>query len=286
MRSLLAFVLTTLLVVSCSQIPTTTTATNQIQPKHTLDNDYGNPNLKAGNPSKATADIANADNYLMLKPQYVLSYSKSRNIANWASWTLNRDWMGDAKRQNNFRPDGTLPKGWYKVTTRDYTGSGFDRGHLVNSEDRGQSVETNSSTFLMSNIIPQAPDNNQGVWVQLEEFSRDLAREGKELYIIAGGHGTGGEGKNGEALLLKGKISVPATLWKVLLVLDDPSQGLAGVNANTRTIAVIMPNKQGRDGKWTDFCATVEDVQKLTGYDFFSNVPPEIQKQIESKKGC
>jgi endonuclease G len=85
---------------------------------------------------------------------------------------------------------------------------------------------------------------------------------------------------------LKGKIAVPATMWKVILVLDDPSKGLAGVTASTRTIAVVMPNKQGRDGKWQDFCTTVDDVQKLTGYDFFSNVPPDIQKQIESKKGC
>ena len=223
---------------------------------------------------------------MLIKPQYVLGYSKSRNIANWAAWTLNKSWLGDAKRQNDFRPDPTLPKGWYQVVSKDYTGSGFDRGHLVNSEDRGRAVEDNSATFLMVNILPQAPDNNQGVWVQLEEFSRDLARQGKELYIIAGGHGTGGEGKNGKASQLKGKISVPQTMWKVILVLDDPAKGLAGVTANTRTIAVIMPNKQGRGGKWTDFCATVDDVQKLTGYDFFSNVPPDIQKQIESKKGC
>jgi endonuclease G len=85
---------------------------------------------------------------------------------------------------------------------------------------------------------------------------------------------------------MKGKVTVPSSLWKVILVLDDPAKGLAGVNANTRTIAVIMSNKQGRGGKWTDFCATVGDVEKLTGYDFFSNVPPDIQKQIESKKGC
>ena len=164
MRSLLAFFLTILLVVSCSQTPTTTATTpTPKQPTHTLDNDYGNANLKAGNPSKATTDVANADNYLLIKPQYVLSYSKSRNIANWASWTLNQSWLGSAKRQNNFRPDATLPSGWYKVVTRDYNGSGFDRGHLVNSEDRGKSVEDNSATFLMTNIIPQAPDNNQGV---------------------------------------------------------------------------------------------------------------------------
>ena len=302
MRSLLAFLLTTLLVVGCGQkeeipqiLPPQTTPpqttppqaeTPQAQPILNLDDDYGNPNLKLGNPSKAKPDAANTDNYLMVKPDYVLSYSKSRNLANWASWQLNKSWMGNAKRQNDFRPDPSLPKGWNKVTTRDYSGSGFDRGHLVNSEDRGKSNEVNSQTFLMTNIVPQAPDNNQGAWVQLETYSRNLAKQGKELYIIAGGLGTGGEGKNGEASQLKGKIAVPATMWKVILVLDDPAKGLAGVNANTRAIAVIMPNIQGRDKTWRDFCASVDDVQKLTSYDFFSNVAPNIQEQIESKQGC
>ncbi|MFM7602887.1 MAG: DNA/RNA non-specific endonuclease [Pseudanabaena sp.] len=286
MRSLLAFFLAILLVVGCNQTPTTTTAPNQAETQHTLDNDYGNPNLKAGNPSKATTDVSNVDNYLMLKPEYVLSYSKSRNLANWASWQLNRSWLGNAERQNNFRPDPDLPKGWYRVATRDYTGSGFDRGHLVNSEDRTKNDVDNAATFLLTNIIPQSPDNNRGVWEELESYSRKLAKQDKELHIIAGGHGIGGDGSNGNASQLKGKVTVPSTLWKVILVLDDPAKGLAGVNPNTRTIAVIMPNKQGRDGKWQDFCVTVDDVQKLTSYDFFSNLPPEIQKQIESKKGC
>ncbi|WP_103667148.1 DNA/RNA non-specific endonuclease [Pseudanabaena sp. BC1403] len=309
MRSPLALLLTALLVIGFSQTTTLaidrahaqseqtldnnvtnkvtpTTVPIQANPAHTLDNDYGNPNLKAGNPSKAKPDVANADNYLMLKPEYVLSYSKSRNIANWASWQLNKSWMGEAKRQNNFRPDPALPKGWYRVVTTNYGGSGFDRGHLVNSEDRGQSVEVNSSTFLMTNIVPQAPDNNQGGWEKLESYSRKLANQGKELYIIAGGFGTGGEGSNGVVSQLKGKVSVPETMWKVILVLDDPTKGLAGVTASTRTIAVLMPNKQGRNNKWQDFCVSVDDVEKLTGYDFFSNVPPDIQEQIESKKGC
>ena len=284
MRSPLNFILISLLLVSCEQKAETLPV--QARPIQKLDADFGNPNLKLGNPSKAKPEAASADNFLMVKPEYVLSYSKSRNLANWASWQLNKSWMGSAKRQNNFRPDPSLPSGFYKVTTRDYSSSGFDRGHLVNSEDRGKSIAVNSATFLMTNIVPQAPDNNQGAWVQLETYSRDLAKQGKELYIIAGGHGTGGEGKNGAASKLKGKIAVPATMWKVILVLDDPAKGLSGVNANTRTIAVIMPNKQGKDKTWKDFCASVDDVQKLTGYDFFSNVAPVIQKQIESKKGC
>ena len=285
MRSPLTFILIALLLVSCGQ-KAETPPMPSVQPTHTLDADYGNQNLKLGNPSKAKPDAASTDNFLMLKPEYVLSYSKSRNIANWASWQLNKSWMGNADRQNDFRPNPDLPNGWYQVTTKDYSGSGFDRGHLVNSQDRSKSNEVNSQTFLMTNIVPQAPDNNQVAWEQLESYSRDLAKQGKELYIVAGGHSTGGEGKNGMASVLKGKIAVPQTMWKVILVLDDPAKGLAGINANTRTIAVIMPNKQGRDKTWKDFCATVDDIQKLTGYDFFSNVAPDIQKQIEAKKGC
>ena len=287
MRFPLIFILIALLVASCGQsnAPSQVSTQAQAQPTRALDNDYGNPNLKTGNPSKARPDPASADNFLMVKPEYVLSYNKSRNLANWAAWQLNKSWMGNAKRQNNFRPDPDLPKGWYRVSTRDYSSSGFDRGHLVNSEDRGKSVEANSATFLMVNIVPQAPENNQGAWENLESYSRDLAKQGKELYIVAGVSGTGGEGKNGLATQLKGKISVPETMRKVILILDDPTKGLAGVNENTRTIAVIMPNKQGRQ-KWQNFCVSVNDVQKLTGYDFFSNLLPDIQTKIEAKKGC
>jgi len=289
MRSPLILLLISLLVVGCGQkeeTPPVASAPTQTQAFQPIDNDYGNPNLKAGNPSKATQDAAKTDNYLILRPQYVLSYNRSRNIANWASWELNKLWMGKANRQSNFHPDATLPKGWYQVTAKDYDGSGFERGHLVNSQDRSRSAEDNSATFLMTNIVPQAPDNNQVAWEKLDAYSRDLANQGKELYIVAGGTGTGGEGKNGIANSLRNNVTVPSTMWKVILVLDDPTKGLAGVNANTRTIAVIMPNKQGRNHKWQDFCATVDDVQKLTGYNFFTNVAPDIRAKIDTKKGC
>jgi endonuclease G len=101
------------------------------------------------------ADVAQADNYLMLKPQYALSYNRSKGTPNWVSWQLNSKWLGEAERQNNFRPDPQLPTGWYRVILRDYTNSGFDRGHLASSEDRGGTVEANSATFLMTNILPK-----------------------------------------------------------------------------------------------------------------------------------
>lgn len=244
-----------------------------------------NSNLLMGNPSAATSDPNNTKNYLIVRPQYALSYSKTRAVPNWVSWQLNSKWIGNTPRSENFAPDDALPAEWYRVKPSDYTGSGFDRGHMANSKDRSNSPEDNSVTFLMTNIIPQAPDNNRGVWEQLESYCRLLVSQGKELYIVAGGYGQGGIGSKGlKAAIGNGKVVVPAVTWKVILVLDKPGSGIAGVTNNTRTIAVIVPNKQGiKEDSWRKYLVSVRDVEKLTGYNFFSNVPPSIQSAIESK---
>jgi endonuclease G len=105
--------------------------------------------------------------------------------------------MGSAARSNNFHADASLPASFKHITTTDYNGSGYDRGHLCNSADRTKTKADNSATFNMTNILPQAADNNQGPWVKLENFERQLAGQGNELYIYAGAFGTGGTGKNG-----------------------------------------------------------------------------------------
>jgi endonuclease G, mitochondrial len=245
----------------------------------------GNINLLMGNPSQATSSPGNADNYLIARPQYALSYSKNKGIPNWVSWELNSTWLGDAHRTGKFAPDLELPANWEQIRPSDYTGSGFDRGHMTNSEDRSRSPEDNAQTFLMTNILPQSPDNNQGPWVQLENYSRQLVRSGKELFIVSGGHGQGGIGKNGlKATVGQGKVLVPAVTWKVILVVDTPNSGVAGVNKNTRTIAVIMPNKQGiKNDPWQQYQTSVQEVEKLTGYIFFTSVPEEIRSTIVAK---
>lgn len=244
-----------------------------------------NINLLMGNPSQATADPSNSNNYLILRPQYALSYSKSRGIPNWVSWELNANWIGDAPRSENFAPDESLPANWDRVKPSDYRGSGFDRGHLANSKDRSRSPEDNLATFLMTNIMPQSPDNNRGVWEQLESYCRQLANSGKELFIIAGAHGQGGIGEKGlRATIGNGKVVVPAVTWKVILVLDKPGSGVAEVTPNTRTIAVIIPNKQGiKSDPWQKYLVSVKEVEKLTGYNFFSTIPAPVQTAIESK---
>lgn len=216
-----------------------------------------------------------------------MSYHRDRGIPNWVSWHLDSTWAtGFADRQNDFRPDPLLPTGWYQATQFDYIGSGFDRGHHAPSADRTRSVEDNSATFLMTNMMPQAPNNNQGAWEDLESYARTLLGQ-SELYIVMGGTGQGGTGSNGgiTQTLAGGKITVPAFTWKVILVLPIGESDISRVDANTRTIAVIMPNDNSMNinSTWQPYVVSVDQVEALTGYNFFSNVPAQIQNAIEAR---
>jgi endonuclease G, mitochondrial len=243
-----------------------------------------NPNLLLGNPSRATHNPNNSDNYLIERPQYVLSYNRQRGIANWVSWQLNADWLGNGERLP-FTPDSSLPVGWYVAIPENYTGTGFDRGHLVPAADRNQTPADSKAVFLLTNIFPQAPDNNRGPWEKLERYCRELVKSGKELYILAGPAGTGGVGSKGSRTsIAKGKITVPEKTWKVVIVNDAPSMGLAGINANTRLIAVVMPNEQGiKEQPWQPFRTSVREIETLTGYDLLTNLSPELQTALETQ---
>lgn len=236
----------------------------------------GDDPLILGNPSNATADVNNPFNYLMQKPQYSLSYHRDNGTPNWVAWRLDASWIGTASRQDDFRPDPSLPAGWYQVAPEDYSGSGFDRGHMTPSGDRTRSVADNSATFLMTNMMPQTPENNQRAWEDLESYSRTLAQAGNELYIVAGGAGSRGRiGSN--------RVNVPAVTWKIILVLPTGDNDLERINKNTRTIAVIMPNDNTVTQNWRQYRTSVQRVEALTGYNFYSNVPKIVQSLIERR---
>jgi len=240
-----------------------------------------------GNPSNAVADHDNSpNNYLMVKPEFTMSYSRDNGRPNWVSWHLSDEWFGTLARVDTFRADPAVPADWYRVTHLDYSGSGFDRGHMTPNADRDKetSIPINQATFLMSNMIPQAPDNNQGPWANMENALRDIAGSTRELYIVAGGAGSGGTGSNGAATTIaNGHIAVPASTWKVVLVLEKGQDDVSRVTCATQTIAVVMPNVQGiRATDWHNYITTVDAVEALTGYDFFSNVDPAVQACIEA----
>ncbi len=229
-----------------------------------------NVHLKYGNPSQADN---NPNNYLIEKPEYAFSYNCQTGIANWASWQLNSSWLGRTERTDDFRPDPNLPPDCYAVRPKDYRGSGYDRGHLVPSGDRTRSRLENSNTFVMSNMIPQSPSNNREVWRELEEYSRDLVAQGKELYLVAGGNGI-------VQKIAQSKVVVPEYTWKVILILEKPNAEIT--TQNTTTLAVWISNSERvRNTSWQDYIVSVDEVEKRTGYNFFAQIPQDVQRQLE-----
>jgi endonuclease G len=133
--------------------------------------------------------------------------------------------------------------------------------------------------------VPQAPRHNREVWKKLEEYERQLMNDGNDIYILAGTTGTGGTGQNGfSTSLANGKLTVPATLWKILVVIPAGSDDTFQVTENTRIIAVNIPNNQtAADKPWRAYTLSVDDLESLTGYDFLSNVPLDIQRIVERR---
>ncbi len=235
--------------------------------------------LLLGNPSDATPDIANENNYLMVRPQYTLSYNRSKGTSNWVAWRLDSTWLGSAPRQDDYRPDSSLPAGWYQVLDTDYSGGGYDRGHMCPSGDRTRSIPDNSSTFLMTNFVPQLAANNQGPWEDFESYCRTLAGQGNEIYIIDGPVGNIGT-------IAAGHVVVPAKTWKVVLILPNGTNDLQRVSRATRAFGIIVPNQASGvnlNDLWRKYRVTVDAVENLTGYNFFSAIPKNTQEIIERR---
>ncbi len=233
-----------------------------------------------------TVDPSNTTRYLSVKHQYVVSYNATLKVPNWVSWEVNSSWFGSAARQNDFRIDDTLPSPLAAMQGQlaDYSGSGYDRGHMCPSADRESSVLDNSNTFYLTNMIPQAPNNNQGPWADLENYARTLALSGKELFIVSG---PVFDDPNNIARTRSGAgVAIPSSTFKVIVVLDSVGQGAANVTTTTRVIAVLMTNALTipRADPWTRYCSTARAIEAKTGLNFLSDVPQSVQDVVETQK--
>lgn len=237
-----------------------------------------NSNMLFGNPSNADSVLTLANNFLINQHYYIQSYSSARGTPNWVSWHLdNTNITGAADRQDNFAAWAGLNSNWYKVQSSSYMGSGYDRGHNIPSADRTSSVEANSSTFLMTNMIPQTAQNNQQTWNNLEQYIRAQVTAGKEAYVVMGSYGNA-------ATIDNGRIVVPTNVWKVVVFLDKGDNDLSRVTATTRVLAVNTPNTNTVNADWKQYISTVRDIEAATGYNLLSSVSSEIQNVLELKK--
>lgn len=235
----------------------------------------GSVHLALGTPTDADP----SDDLLLVKAQYALSYNPRRNVPNWVSQNLDESYFGPAPRhKGKFLADETLPAGVYRVRDQDYTGSGYDRGHMVRSEERTRTPEDNTATFLLTNVLPQRHDLNAGPWLRLEDYCQELSQKShRELYIMTGGIFAPGGATIGHG------VAVPTECFKIVVVLER-GRGARDVTEGTRVIAVVMPNVTGiLDEGWGRYRTTVREIERRTGYDFLSAVPAVIQRLIETR---
>lgn len=231
-------------------------------------------NYRLGIP-KSNSDTLNL---LIHRYQYTVNYAPQFGSPQWVAWNLDSAWYGDVDRyEGNFITDKDLPLEM-QIKHSDYTNSGYDRGHLVRSEERTATVEDNKSTFIMSNIIPQTPELNRQTWLSLEYYCEKLCKEAnKELYIVAGPH------YPDTIVYINKKVAIPDSCFKVIIILER-GQGLESVTENTQTIAVMMPNDANvKDHPWTDFKRTIRSIEQSTGIDFNTNIAKNLQDIIENQ---
>lgn len=245
-------------------------------------------NLAMGNPSGATTDAAFPNNYLVVKTQYTLAFDNSRGGPKWVSWHLSSAWKGSAARCDCFTAESTLPAGFKKVTTSDYTGAGFTRGHMCPSEDRDLNDADNAATFKMTNILPQSSNNNSGTWGSVEDYTRTLLTT-NEVYIISGGYGIGGSHSSTSGTINtidpgNGRIiTVPNRLWKVIVILPIGSNDVSRVSTSTRVIAIDTPNTYNSTNlSWGNYRTSVDAIETATGLNLLSNIPTSIQNTLEA----
>lgn len=246
----------------------------------------------------APVDATPQDDIVLTKPQYVVSYNRFRNAPNWVAWRLTAADLGSTGRtQSSFSVDDELPSGVYRVHHGDYANSGYDRGHLCPSAARTDTVEDNAATFLTTNIVPQLHALNAGPWESLEQWCNAMARQGWDLYIIAGGlwpsgcatslapsgnYPSGGcytIGRSGDA---SERIAVPASTWKVVVLLPHGA-GPEAVTYNTTVFAVDMPNDASVQSNWQRYMVPVDAVEARTGYELLSNIPAAVQAVVEAR---
>ena len=218
--------------------------------------------------SFATAPAKASAVQFLHREGYTVCYNAEARLPHWVAWRLTADHVNGSHKRGGikFQEDEQVPAP--RATDADYRSSGYDRGHMCPSGDNKWSEVAQRESFLMTNICPQTHNLNAGDWNEMEQQCRRWAEQYGEIYIVCGPilyrqkHKTLG----------KNKVVVPEAFFKVVLCLgDDP-----------KAIGFIYKNEDGNRPKG-DYMNTVDQVERLTGIDFFPTLPDSIENRIEAE---
>lgn len=204
-------------------------------------------------------------NQIIKHTYYSLSYSESHEQAEWVYYMLTKEMVqGVQKRKDQFRSDPSVTTG--SATLLDYKGSGYDRGHLAPAADMKLNQISMSESFYMSNMSPQEPSFNRGIWKKLEGKVRDWALE-EDTNVVTGGVLTSSKGAIGA-----NEVTIPKYYYKVIY---DPTD-------EQKMIALILPNEKSNE-QLINYVVSVDSVETLTGIDFFPDLDDEVENRLESE---
>lgn len=217
------------------------------------------------------APLTDRPELILERTSYTASYNRELRIPNWVAWELTPEKLVEREsRTDKFLPDPDLPES-EAVTTDDYKGSGWDRGHMCPAADNRWHWRAMQECFYLTNICPQNHNLNAGDWKELEEACRLWAQQEGRIYIVCGPilydqkHKSIGPDR-------KRRITVPEAFFKVVLCTDSqPPKG----------IGFIYKNSSGN--KPLDaYVNSIDDVERITGIDFFPALPDELEQKVEA----
>lgn len=199
----------------------------------------------------------------LFNSSYLVDFDEDSRIAHWVHYELlASESLGSTQRTEDFRRDSRSTR---SAGAENYRGSGYDRGHLKPAGDSKSSTQEMSSSFLMTNMIPQTPALNRGIWRSLEQDIREWAVRYGAVHVSTG--------PSIETKTHIGQsIRVPAACWKAVLRTDP----------DTSAIAFMIPNNAKVEGNIEDYIMTVDELESMIQIDLFPALPEQVEGQIES----
>lgn len=197
---------------------------------------------------------------------YTVSYNHDMKNPNWVAWTLTSSHASGKVQRMDFMDDEDMPAP--KAYLSDYYNSGFDRGHMCPAGDNKWSEKAMEECFLITNMCPQDGGLNRGVWNSIEQQCRAWAKKYGKIYVVCGPIYLN---KN-HRKIGKNKVVVPEAFFKVVL----------RTGKNPQAIGFVCRNQSQKGKRKTDFVNSVDEVERITGYDFFSKLPDGVEKKIEA----
>jgi endonuclease G, mitochondrial len=201
---------------------------------------------------------------------YSLGYNENREQPNWVTYRLTKSMILNKSvgRSNNFREDPMVTSG--SATLADYRKSNYDRGHLCPAAAMRFSKTAMSETFYMSNMSPQVPEFNRGIWKKLEEKVRKWTVNNGELDVVTGP--VFYKSKKHKEIGADG-VDVPDAYFKVILDYKKP---------HVKAIGFLLPNT-GSNGALSNYAYPVDNIERITGFDFFATLPDNVENKIEKE---